>query len=57
MKIKKAEKQTRKRCIYCSAMKYIKFMREIDMQEKIRNNKWCCLNEDKCVHRSANYKK
>jgi len=50
-------KKNRKRCYECGAMKYTKYMSKVGTAEKGKKELWCCKNEDKCVKRSANYKK
>lgn len=50
-------KKIRKRCYLCGAMKYTKYMTKVFPKMGDQTMWWCCKNEDKCVHRSANYKK
>jgi len=50
-------KKNRKRCANCGAMKYTKYMYEHLITIIPKKSAWFCKNEDKCVHRSANYKK
>lgn len=50
-------KNKRKRCYECGAMKYTKYMSKLRTTEKGKKEFWYCKNEDKCVNRSANYKK
>jgi hypothetical protein len=50
-------KKIRKRCIECGAMKYTKYMSKGHNIIGEPKTYWYCKNEDKCVHRSANYKK
>ena len=50
-------KKIRKRCILCGAMKYTKYLSKGGGEKNDPRIFWYCKNEDKCVHRSANYKK
>ena len=50
-------KKERKRCIFCGAMKYKKYMAYKLIDAINGKGGWQCMNNDKCVKRSANYKK